>query len=180
MVQMKTEGWQVEISLLLGKGWFFVVLSRPSTDWIGAHQYCGGQSTLPMKMLILPENTLAEIPGIMIGELSGHFLTHKTNCRRHRPQLPFFFPVRVLGYEPSLCRSPGALISLRFTQEQTSCLLGVLSVQKCLPQVVCQFTLLSDVEDLEVPIVHAWPSQLIVTLLNCTRRVDVRCYLILA
>lgn len=56
----------------------------------------------------------------------------------------------------------------------------MLSVQKCLPQVVCQFTLLSDVEDLEVPIVHAWPSQLIVTLLNCTRRVDVRCYLILA
>ena len=65
----------------------FLVLSRPSSDWIGTHQHYGGQSTLLIKMLILTENTLAETPRIMFDEISMHFMTCKLNNHHmHRPQ----------------------------------------------------------------------------------------------
>ena len=72
MVQMKTEGWQVENSLLLGEGWLFGSI-QASSDWIGTHQHYGGQSTLLIKTLIVTENTLAETPRIMFDEISMPF-----------------------------------------------------------------------------------------------------------
>ena len=61
-----------------------MVLSRPSSDWIGTHQHYGGQSTLLIKTLILTENTLAETPRIMFDEISMRFMTCKLNHHIHR------------------------------------------------------------------------------------------------
>ena len=91
-----------------------MVLSRPSSDWIGARQHFGGQFILPIKMLILSENTLAETPRIMFDEISGYFVTRKLNHHMHRPQfiillsadialLPFFLTSRSTVVMNLLC-----------------------------------------------------------------------------
>ena len=71
MLQMNSEGSQLENSLLLERGWSFA-LFRPSTDWTRPTHIMKGNLLCSIKMLNSFKNTLTETPRIMFDQISGH------------------------------------------------------------------------------------------------------------